>query len=104
MRCAIARACLCTCLKHYRCSKKSTVCLISKTSRRAADSTSKITACFIYFIGSVVKIVYLVNYIWCKVLAKFKTQTESSSNVEGSTKTSALAFINGTNSVTKHQV
>ena len=49
------------------------------------------------------KILYLVNYIWCKVRAKFKTQTENSSNVEGSTKTSALAFINGTNSVTKHK-
>ena len=46
----------------------------------------------------------LVNYVWCKVCAKFKTQIESSSNVEGSAKTSALAFINGTNSVTKHQV
>ena len=44
------------------------------------------------------------NYVWCKVCAKFKTQIESSSNVKGSAKTSALAFINGTNSVTKHQV
>ena len=40
---------------------------------------------------------------WCKVCAKFKTQIESSSNVKGSAKT-ALVFINGTNSVTKHQV
>ena len=46
----------------------------------------------------------LVNYVWCKVCAKFKTQIESSSNVKVSAKTSALAFINGTNSVTKHQV
>ena len=46
----------------------------------------------------------LVNYIWCKVCTKFKTQIKSSSNVKGSTKTSALAFINGTSSVTKHQV
>ena len=46
----------------------------------------------------------LVNYVWCKVRAKFNTQTESSSNVKGSAKKSALAFINGTNSVTKHQV
>ena len=46
----------------------------------------------------------LVNYAWCKVCAKFKTQTESSSNVKGSAKISTLAFINGTNSVTKHQV
>ena len=44
------------------------------------------------------------NYVWCKVCAKFKTQIESSSNVKGSAKTSALAFINVTNSVTKHQV
>ena len=46
----------------------------------------------------------LVNCVCCKVCAKFKTQIESSSNVKGSAKTSALAFINGTNSVTKHQV
>ena len=46
----------------------------------------------------------LLNYVWCKVSAKFKTQIESSSNVKGSAKTSALAFTNGTNSVTKHQV
>ena len=46
----------------------------------------------------------LVNYVWCKVCAKFKTQIESSSNIEGSAETSALAFINCTNSVTKHQV
>ena len=46
----------------------------------------------------------LVNYVWCKVCAKFKTQIESSSNVTGSGKTSALAFISGTNSVMKYQV
>ena len=46
----------------------------------------------------------LVNYVSCKVCAKFKTQIESSSNVKGSGKTSALAFISGTNSVMKHQV
>ena len=46
----------------------------------------------------------LVNYVWCKVFAKFKTRIESPSNVKGSAKTSALAFINGKNSVTKHQV
>ena len=46
----------------------------------------------------------LVNYVWCKVCAKFKAQFESSSNVKGSAKTSGLAFINGTNSVTKYQV
>ena len=49
----------------------------------------------------------LVNYLWCKVCAKFETQIESSSNVKSSAnsaKTSALAFINGTNCVTKHLV
>ena len=46
----------------------------------------------------------LVNHEWCKVSAKFKTQIKSSSDVKGSPKTSALVFINGTNSVTKHQV
>ena len=46
----------------------------------------------------------LVNYLWCKVFAKFKTQIESPSNAKGSAKTSALAFIIGTNSVTKHQL
>ena len=45
----------------------------------------------------------LVNYVWCKVCAKFRTQIESSLNVEGGAKT-ALVFINGTNSVTKQQV
>ena len=41
-------------------------CLIRKASRHAADHTSKTTTCFIYFIGSVVKIVYYTengNYI-----------------------------------------
>ena len=42
------------------------------------------------------------NYVWCKVCAKFKTQIESSSNVKGSAKTSALAFTDGTNSVQSH--
>ena len=51
----------------------------------------------------------LVNYVWYEVCAKdmlicVKTQIESSSNVKGSANTSSLAFINGTNSVTKHQV
>ena len=44
----------------------------------------------------------LVNFVWCKVCAKFKTQIQSSSSVKGSAKTASLAFINGTNSVTKH--
>ena len=73
MRCVMACARLCTCLKHWRHAKKSTPCLIKKASRCAAYSTSK-TAKFIifpflsntkrkscvfvcYFIGSVVKIV-----------------------------------------------
>ena len=46
----------------------------------------------------------LVNYVWCKVCAKFKTQIESSSNIKGCAKASALVFINGTNSVSEHQV
>ena len=41
MRRAIARARLCTCLKHQRRVKKSTPCLIQKASRYAADRTSK---------------------------------------------------------------
>ena len=40
-------------------SKKNRPCLIRKASRRAADRTSKITTCFIYFISSVVKIVFI---------------------------------------------
>ena len=46
----------------------------------------------------------MVNFIWCKVCAKFKNQITDSSSIKGSAKTSALAFINGSNSVTKHQV
>ena len=34
----------------------------------------------------------LINHVWCKACAKFKTQTESSSNAKGSAKTSALAL------------
>ena len=45
----------------------------------------------------------LVNYVWRKVCAKFRTQIESSLNVEDGAKT-ALAFINGTDSVTKQQL
>ena len=48
MSCAIARACLCTCLKHWRRAKKSTPCLIKKASRRAADRTSKTTTSLIF--------------------------------------------------------
>ena len=44
----IARARLRTRLKHWRRSKKSTPCLINKSSRRVADRTSK-TATFLIF-------------------------------------------------------
>ena len=43
MRRAIARARLCTRLKHWRRAKKSTPCLIKKASRCATDRTSKAT-------------------------------------------------------------
>ena len=43
MRRAIARARLCTCLKHQRRAKKSSPCLIQKASRCAEDRTSKST-------------------------------------------------------------
>ena len=42
----------------------------------------------------------LVNYVWCKVCAEIKTQTEGLLSIKGSAKTSALAFIN----IIKHQV
>ena len=45
----------------------------------------------------------MVNFIWCKVCANFQNQITNSSSVKGSAKT-ALAFINGTNFVKKHQV
>ena len=43
-----------------------------------------------------------VTFIWCKVCAKYKNQL--SLTLKGSAKKSALAFIEGTSSVTKHQV
>ena len=46
----------------------------------------------------------MVNFTWYKVCAKFNNQITNSSSVKGSVKRSALAFINGTHSVTKHQV
>ena len=77
MRCMITSACLCMCLKHYRRAKKSMPCLIKKASWCAADCTSKTTTfyylslsikhkdltrksvyLFVYFIGSVEKIVF----------------------------------------------
>lgn len=46
----------------------------------------------------------MVNFVWCKLCSKFKDKIVCSSTVKGSAKTSAMAFINGTNTVTKHQV
>lgn len=46
----------------------------------------------------------LVNFVWCKVCSKFKKEISSSSTLKGQAKTSVLAFINGTNTVTKHTV
>ena len=48
MRRAIARARLCTHLKHWRHAKKSKPCLIKKASRCAADRTSKTTTFFTF--------------------------------------------------------
>ena len=45
----------------------------------------------------------MVNFIWCKVCAKFNNQIINSLSVKGSAKTSTLAFISGRNSVTKLQ-
>ena len=89
---AVACGRLCARLKHLRCAKKSTSCLIKKASRRAADCTSKATffifhsvkhknikrkSCIFicYFIGSVVKIVLLEaatrGVLYKKVFLKF---------------------------------
>ena len=48
MRCAIARAHLCLCLKRGRPAKKSTPCLIKKASRCVTDHASKTTTFFIF--------------------------------------------------------
>ena len=45
-----------------------------------------------------------VNFIWCKVCAKHKDAILRDASVKGSIKTSAKAFIDGTNVVTKYQV
>ena len=83
MRYATTRACLYTHLKHLRGAKKSMPCLIQKASRCAADCTSKTTTLFIfhflyntkilrenlvfiYFIGSVVKIVLYFYFFYRK--------------------------------------
>ena len=48
MKWAITHSCLCTCLKLWRHAKKSMSCLIKKTSRCAADCTSKTTKFLIF--------------------------------------------------------
>ena len=93
MRRAIARACLCARLKHWRRATKSTPCLIKKASRCAADRTSKTKTFFIFhfcktqrsyekimciyllFLGSVVKIALseaaIGGVLYKKVVLKF---------------------------------
>ena len=44
-----------------------------------------------------------VNFCWCKVCAKNKDGILQNPTVRGNTKSFALAFINGTNVVTKYQ-
>ena len=84
MRCVITRARLCTCLKHWRHAKKSTPCLIKRASRCATDRMSKTTMFFIfhflyntdlmrkscviisYLIGSVVKTVLYLHFLYTK--------------------------------------
>ena len=60
------------------CNKKSTPCLSRKASRCAADRTSKTTMRFIYFIGSVVKIVLYLHFLYTKDgrLHQIKTKHE----------------------------
>ena len=45
-----------------------------------------------------------VNFIWCKVCARNKDRIANSPSLKGNVKASALAFVNGTNVVTKYQV
>ena len=47
MRHRITHACLCTCLKHQRCVKKSMPCFIKKTSRSVGDITHLKQQCFL---------------------------------------------------------
>ena len=58
--------------------KKSTSCLIRKDSRHAAVHTSKTTTCSIYFIGSVLKIVLHLHFLYTKdgSLHQIKTKHE----------------------------
>ena len=44
----------------------------------------------------------MVNYIWCKVCARYKNQLLA--RLKGQVKKNVLAFIDGTNVVTKYQV
>ena len=44
----------------------------------------------------------VVNFVWCKICARYKETILS--RLKGSVKVSALAFIDGTNFVTKHSV
>ena len=46
----------------------------------------------------------MVNFIWCKVCAAQKEGLKNNPNIRGQVLTSAKAFIDGTNSVTKYQV
>ena len=45
-----------------------------------------------------------VNHVWCKVCAKNKTKIMNHPSLKGNAKKAALAFVNGTNTVTKYQV
>ena len=45
-----------------------------------------------------------VNFVWCKVCARHKHTIMSSPHVKGSARQAAIAFIDGTTSVTKYQV
>ena len=44
----------------------------------------------------------MVNQVWCKLCAKYKKELQNS--LKGSAKKNSMAFVDGTNSVTKHQV
>ena len=46
----------------------------------------------------------VVNFVWCKLCAKHKDIISQSSTLKGTAKTSAMAFVIGTSSVTKYQV
>ena len=45
-----------------------------------------------------------VNFVWCKVCARHEEGIKKHPNQRGNTKTAAMAFVKGTNVVTKHQV